>query len=70
MAIRIYDPAVNAYVQVDSGNVSQSALLLNILIELQVQTLYLQNQNIGIVNDDPVTLRNDIVNNPSGILGS
>jgi hypothetical protein len=70
MSIKIYDPAVNAYVQVDGGAVSQSALLLNILIELQVHTMYLQNMSIDLVNDDPAQLRLDAVNNTSNILGS
>lgn len=70
MSIRIYDPAVSAYVQVDTGQISQSALLLNILVELQVHTMYLQQMTMGVVEDNPITLRNDIINNPSAILGN
>lgn len=69
MSIRIYDPAVNAYVQADTGQVSQSTLLLNILIELQVHTMYLQQMHLGVVEDNPIQLRNDVINNPSTILG-
>ena len=70
MSIRIYDPAVNAYVQADTGQVSQSTLLLNILIELQVHTMYLNQMSIGVVEDNPIQLRTDIINSPSNILGN
>jgi hypothetical protein len=70
MSIQLYDPNSNSYVQLDSGRVSQEMLLVNILIELQVHTMYLQQMHTGVVDDDPIQLRKDIVNNPSTILGN
>jgi len=70
MSISIFDPAVNTYVNVDGGQISQSALLLNILIELRVHTMYLQQMNMGVVEDSPHRLRIDEYNNPSNILGN
>ena len=70
MAIQLYDPNTKSYVQLDSGASSTEMLLVNILIELQVITMYLNQSAIGVVEDNPIQLRQDVVNNPSTILGS
>ena len=65
MAIRLYNPDAGMFQVVDTGQLSQSNLLLNILIELRVHTMYLASQNINDVDDQPEQLRVDVTNDPS-----
>lgn len=59
--ISIYDPDLRIFTSVDTGQQAQSTLMLNILIELRVHTMYLQTQSMGAINSDPEQLRMDVV---------
>lgn len=65
MGISLYDSFAKAWENYDPGvnadpYIKEKALV-NILIELRIQTQYLAAQNQNIVLDDPQTLRNDVV---------
>ena len=64
---QLYDPAKGQWVQVDSGAVSQSILLLNILIELRLHTLFISLENRGRCKDEINDLREDIANDPQSL---
>jgi hypothetical protein len=61
MSVRLYNADDNQFQVVDGGEQAQYNLLLNILIELRVQTL-LMLSNGAITTDDPAQLRLDVVN--------
>jgi hypothetical protein len=61
MSFRLYNPDDNQFQVIDGGEQAQYNLLLNILIELRVQTL-LMLSNGAITTDDPAQLRLDVVN--------
>jgi len=61
IAPTLVNPFFAQNVPIDGGNQSTIALLAGILIELRVQTQYLQAIASGVVaNDDPQQLRNDV----------
>ena len=63
MAIKLYNPKTQAFVAFTAPVADlplSELLLLNILVELQVQSVYMQ-QITGTVIDEPSTLRTDIV---------
>lgn len=65
MGINIYNPLVQKWENYNPGPngdpYMKEKALINILIEMRVQTEYLAAQNRGIVTDDTQTLRNDVV---------
>ena len=65
--LKILDPATGLFIDIDFGNVTQGQLLLNILLELRVLTMYMQAMNVGIVADDPMQLRLDAANDPPNL---
>ena len=63
MKLQLYDASRGQFVYVDAGKLGTEALLLNILIELRVHSLYLGAMNPQI-RDDLSALRADSVNDP------
>ena len=62
--IKILDPSTGFFAPIDGGSNGDSTVLLNILMELRVHTIYLQAMSQGIVNDEPSQLRLDVVSDP------
>jgi len=67
MSVLLYNPGTKQFAQSDPGRVSENVLLLNILIELRVHSVYLASMSSGIVIDDLSTLRVDQVNDPDSL---
>ncbi len=67
--ISLYDPDSMQFASVDTGQQAQATLLLNILIELRVQNMYLQAQNLGVIGSDLDQLRMDVVGGVSPSAG-
>lgn len=65
--LKLLDPATGMFDDVDYGNMSQGLILLNILIELRVQSAFLQAQNVGIVSDDLPQMRLDAASEPTSL---
>ena len=63
MKLNTFDASRGQFVNVDAGQVGTEALLLNILIELRIHSLFLQAMNPQI-KDDLSALRADVVNDP------
>ena len=67
MALKLYSPDLNQFVDLDSGKVSEASLLLNILIELRIHSVFLQAMNPVLVSEDLNQLRADMVSEPQSI---
>lgn len=68
IAPTLLNPYFGQDVPMDGGSQSQIALLAGVLIELRVQTQYLQAIAAGVVmNDDPQQLRIDQYNDTTFI---
>jgi hypothetical protein len=65
--LKLLDPAVGKFMDVDYGNLSQGLILLNILIELRVMNQFMSAMNIGIINDDLAQMRLDMTLDPSSL---
>ena len=65
MALKLYSPDVGMFIDLDSGHFAQGTLLLNILIELRVQTDLILACNPGVVKDDVAALRADVISDPA-----
>ena len=64
---RLFDHVHGTWMDVDFGAQDIGSLLMNILIEMRVHTRYLQAMNPGIVSDEPETMRQDVMNDPSSL---
>ena len=64
MRMTLYNPTRAQFCEVDAGQVGTETLLINILIELRVQSLMIQQQAGQLAADDLDQLRCDIVNDP------
>lgn len=67
MALHLYNPADGTLQDIDEGRRAEYNLMLNILIELRVHTIYLQAIAVGTVDDQPEQLRIDVTNDPSSL---
>jgi len=65
--IKILDPGSGLFCPTDYGQMGDSVVLLNILIELRVHSIYLQAMNPGLVTEDLAQLRIDVANDPTSL---
>ncbi len=64
--VQIWDPARSQWTNIDDGQLGAAALLLNILIELRINSLFEQANNTGVVITDTLEqLRADALNDPT-----
>jgi hypothetical protein len=63
MKYQLFNPSRGQFEFVDGGQLGVETLLLNILMELRVHSVYLQAQNPQVA-DDLNNLRLDVVNDP------
>jgi hypothetical protein len=65
--ISLFDPGSHTFSVVTGTEAAspqnEGKLLLNILIELRVQTMYLAATSANLISDDPQVLRADVVSN-------
>jgi hypothetical protein len=69
MSISLYDPARQQFISVDGGQIATGVLLLNILIELRVHSLFLKEQNHGRCHDELAEIRNNLADDPQSLTG-
>jgi len=62
--LKLLDPSTGQFVELDGGANTTRLLLMSILIELRVITLYMAENSNGLIEDDPAFLRRDISSDP------